>query len=69
MPVDSNVVRLPVRRRAPEPDPVAYDINAVDGSVMVVVGEVELWFTPEDAIRFGTDLVSVGAAAAEGLAP
>jgi hypothetical protein len=63
----AEVLRLPVRRRpaAPPPAPVTYEVEAVDGSVKVVIGEVEIWFSAADAERFGCDVATVGAAARE----
>lgn len=61
------VLRLPARRRLPAAPPpaVTYEVEAVDGSVKVVIGEVEIWFSASDAERFGCDVATVGAAARE----
>jgi hypothetical protein len=39
---------------------VAYEAEIVSGSVKVVIGEVELWFSPADAERFGGDVATLG---------
>ncbi len=59
----SNVIPFPVRRRPPPAAPLSYEVVAVQGAVMVAIGEVELWLEPDEAVRFGTDLVQVGTTA------
>ena len=50
------------RRGASEPS-FAYEAEVVDGSVKVVIGEVELWLAPRDSILLGEGLASLGRAA------
>ncbi len=60
MPADgSNVVTLPVRS-SPRPEPLSYEIVPVQGSVKCVIGEVELWFSAEDAVEIGEALAGMG---------